>query len=71
MSHNLTMMAAQQGHSDPVFLIAQALRENDGSPGKAAAALGVSETAVRYWISRRIRVTRRVVVDVEIIEPSP
>lgn len=69
MAHSLTEMATAKGHPDPVELVAQALRDNDGSPSKAAISLGVSETALRYWMTRHLRVTRRTVVDVERITP--
>jgi len=68
MTHSLTALARERGHSDPLPLVADALRRNDGSPAKAAAALGVSESAIRYWMNGRIRVSRRWVVKVEIVE---
>lgn len=67
MAHSLTEMASKKD-TDPIELVAEALRNHDGSPGKAAAVLGVSETAVRYWM-RHLRVTRRVVVEVTRVTP--
>jgi DNA-binding transcriptional regulator YdaS (Cro superfamily) len=67
MQRNKLVDIAEKRGVSPLDLVIAALRENGGSAARAAAALGVTETTIRYWMNGRIRVTRRTVVDIELV----
>lgn len=69
--HSLTAKAIQQGLSDPLPLIADALRESKGNVSEARRILGVSASTMTHWLPR-LKITKRVEVEVEILpEPQP